>query len=123
MLAFQKENHLISESFGEEPHKNATLSGSALFYLLKHTTFHLSCHQHLNTFPYVRGCCSTQTGKCQPPIFPTPNLCCFKETCLNSIHKYIMTGCPHSCILNTLHYCMDSQHRQTIISAYIQGYR
>lgn len=78
MLAFQKENHLISESFGEEPHKNAIfclLSGSALFYLLKYTTFHLSFHQHLNPFPHVRGCCSTQT-----PRFPTPNLCCFKYT-------------------------------------------
>lgn len=114
MLAFQKENHLISESFGEEPHKNATfclLSGSALLYLLKYSTFHLAFHQHLNPFSRVRGWCSTQTGKGHPPRLPAPNLCCFKETCLNSIHKCIMTGCPHSCILNTPHYSMDAQHR------------
>lgn len=120
MLAFQEENHLISESFG----KNATfclLSGSALLYLLKYSTFHLSFHQHLNPFPHVRACCSEQTGKSQPPRFPTPHFCCFKEMCLNSIHKCIMTGCPHSCIPNTPHYCMDAQHKQTIISGCIQG--
>lgn len=85
-------------------------------------TFHLSCHQHLNP-PHIRGCCLTQTGKGQPPRFPTPNPCFFNEACLNSIHKCIMTGCPHSCVLNAPHYCMDAQHRQTTISGYIQGYR
>lgn len=77
-------------------------------------TFHLSFRQHLNHFAHAKGCClpATQTGKGQPPRSLTPNLCCCKEIGLNFIHKSIMTGCPHSCILNTPHYFMGAQYRE-----------
>lgn len=104
VLAFQKENHLLLESFCEELQKNATfclLPGSALFYLLKYSTFHLSSYQHLNPFPYVRDYCST--------LEKVSVLDCQLQTSaasrkrLNSVPKCIMTGCPHSYILDAPH--------------------
>lgn len=64
-------------------------------------------------FAHAKGCRlpAKQTGKGQPPRSLTPNLCCCKEICLNFIHKCIMTGCPHSRILNTPHYSMGAQYR------------